>query len=272
MNGSDSPVSKEVATVAFYGVDNTPAAAKALLDCTISWFRQHGHAPDKIGIDGLGRAGQLYSFARAEKKLKTIEYSSVKQFEIYATLPAAKVWWLHFFLAANYQGKYSGTHASIGARCSVLSLQELATSEIVFALIKILRPVYGIAFSRLAQHGPGLFVSGTSCGPPGAGLSGEEYEEELRICRWGDIAMPNQLYKHGLLRDVFPWNYLTSPHLVRTIQGVPLKQWIQQDARRGMLGTPTEGMFIWEVAEVNIPHVRRVLQQAGVIFDWRKNS
>ena len=53
--------------------------------------------------------------------------------------------------------------------------------------------------------------------PPGR--CGEEYQEELRVCRWGDIGMPEQVYRHGLQRDVFPQNFLTNVHLETKIDG-----------------------------------------------------
>jgi hypothetical protein len=84
--------------------------------------------------------------------------------------------------------------------------------------------------------------------------------------------MVKQVFREGLLRDVYPWNFLTLPQLTRQVRGIALEQWIQRDARRGKLGLLCDGVSLWEVAEANIPEIRQELRQAHVIFDWRKYS
>jgi hypothetical protein len=130
-----------------------------------------------------------------------------------------------------------------------------------------LKPVYGIGYTREHRLGPELYAIGIV---QGLGLSGPEDEEALIISKWSYIGMVNQVYRDGLLRDVYPWNFLTQPQLSRPVGAVSLQEWIQSDPRHGTLSVLCDRVCLWEVSEADIPDIRQKLRQADVIFDWRK--
>jgi hypothetical protein len=100
--------------------------------------------------------------------------------------------------------------------------------------------------------------------------SEEEREEGLRVARWCDIGMDREVYRDGLIRDVYPWSFLTKPQLSRLVGKITLQKWIEQDAARGKLTAMPNGVLLWEVEESRIAGIRKELDEAGVIFDWRK--
>ena len=109
-----------------------------------------------------------------------------------------------------------------------------------------------------------MYATGIS---QGLGHTGDEYLEALDISFWVD-AKNLQIWRQGLLRDIYPWNFVTPAHLERTIDGVTLEQWIGQKPDRGQLSVVESGVVLWKVPDVNLPEIRLALQRSGAIFDW----
>ena len=130
---------------------------------------------------------------------------------------------------------------------------------IATAMAEDLRPEYGIGYNRLRREGPEWFAVGI-CHSQGVDdavskVSGEAYEERLVISRWGD-AMDERLWRKGILRDVYPWNFLTRPQLSTRVGAEPLRRRVRQDARRGTLKEISGPIVLWEVRQTEIPQVR----------------
>lgn len=79
-----------------------------------------------------------------------------------------------------------------------------------------------------------------------------------------------QVYMRGELRDVYPWNFLTAPQLNAPVGKQTLEQWIRANPGFGKLIPVTDEMLLWETNEDRIPEARKVLWDAGRIFDYRK--
>src|SRR5262249_34024626 len=95
----------------------------------------------------------------------------------------------------------------------------------------------------------------------------ENDDEAGRIAEWSLTGMPDQVYRKGILRDVYRWNFLTPPQLKRRIGKTTLERWTRADARRGTLGAFEGNMVLWEVNKRSIPGVRKALRQAGAILE-----
>ena len=83
--------------------------------------------------------------------------------------------------------------------------------------------------------------------------------------------MEARIWKKGILRDVYPWNFLTQTQLSRKVNALPLQYWVEQDPTRGRIVAVCEGMSLWELDPASLPAVRQSLSEAGIIFDWRKH-
>ena len=93
--------------------------------------------------------------------------------------------------------------------------------------------------------------------------------DALRISRWG-AGMAYEVYNRGQLRDVYPWNFLTSLQLNATIGGIRLREWIGELKLRGTLTELTREVTLWEVGAEQIPLIRVALDELGVIFDYER--
>ena len=138
-------------------------------------------------------------------------------------------------------------------------------------IVSILRPQYGIGYYRDWKLSPYFYAIGM---PQGLGCDigpdPPEVEEEIEnISRWGDALYEKAVYTEGILRDVYPWNFLTASALKKKVDDVPLKKWIESSASRGSLKPLSQGVVLWQVKQANIPRIRKVLWDAGIIFNWR---
>ena len=84
-----------------------------------------------------------------------------------------------------------------------------------------------------------------------------------RMAAWGMTGRDERVYDKGLLRDVYPWSFLTASQFAAPIDGVPLWKWIEQDARRGTISEFMPGTMLWEVPDDRIADVRFALAHAG---------
>jgi hypothetical protein len=132
------------------------------------------------------------------------------------------------------------------------------------AVVRDFAPMYGIGFRREMDLGPMLYGLGQCVG---LNSWGAERADAVRINRWHSVGMVQRVYEKGLLRDVYPWNFLTEPHLNRQVEGVSLRQWIEQNQIRGVLSLVAGDVWLWEVGDSQIPHVRTAMANAGMVFD-----
>jgi hypothetical protein len=266
MSTDSKTISEECSAIGFYGTDPGAKAIESFYRTVVQWFTELGYPPDKVGVTGSGHSAKLISFARGDAKLRKAGFDGIRAIEVISSTPNALTG--HgYFLEAAYDGKADRSHAEVVARSSLATLSATSMLPLARTLAEEVKPAYGFGYRRAHRDGPEVYMLGIGYG--GEILSGEAYEEACNMARWGDIAMPKQVYREGLLRDVYPWNFLTRPQLTRKVGKVTLEQWIRQDARRGKLSALCDGVSFWEVVEANIPDVRHELRQAGVIFDWR---
>ena len=131
----------------------------------------------------------------------------------------------------------------------------------------VLKPEYGIGYIRESNLGPTLYAVGLV---EGLGLEDEDDLESINISFWTE-ARELHIWRQGILRDVYPWNFLTAPQLSRPVNGVPLEEWIVSKPGRGKLSCVSEGTALWEVDVAELPEVRRALWHAGNLYNWPKH-
>jgi len=263
MNFSD-----ECATLAFYGIDATKERMVVFYNGVVELFSSLGHPATSLGVTGKGYGPKLTAFLRADNKLRKTQFLNVNSVSIYAGIPGDSV--------PNNQNVMSASMdtscAVIVARSSILSLQNML--PLLAKMLKNLNPIYGIGYNRSYKKGPWHYAVGVgySYGIQEAieSITGSAREEKSRISKWSQIGMEQEVYRQGLLRDVYAWNILTAPQLQKAVNGVPLKNWIQADKFRGKLNILNDSVTLWEVEEEKSSEIRSVLWDAGVIFDWRK--
>jgi hypothetical protein len=261
-------ISEDCSVIAFYGIKPSAKAAQTFYSTIVGWFYDLEWPADKVGVFAPGHPGKLVSFTDANATIQKTGFEGEMVIEIVSTVPWAEVWGRDYLLRASYDGRSQSLDAAVVARSSFATLSATSMLPIARTLAQALDPEYGIGYVREHQLGPELYCSGISMG---LGLTGLDDEEALNISHWTD-GIEGKVWRQGLLRDVYPWNFLTSTQLAKLIKGASLEDWIHQDARHGTLNVLCDGIHLWEVAEPILPEVRQALQQAEAIFDWRKYS
>jgi hypothetical protein len=231
----------------------------------VRWFGEVGYPPDKAGVTGPGFGSQLGSFDRFNARLAKKGFRKVTGIDLVATTPGAKIWSDDYHVAAAYMGDEDLLTADVVARSSIARLSATSLLPVARELAAILKPVYGIGYTRSHQLDPTSYAIGLLVDR--GELTGAAAREEAEIAAWSETLFEDQVYRKGILRDVYPWNFLTRPHLKKKVAGVPLEQWIHQNPRRGTLSKFGRGMHVWEVARKDIPSVRRTVRQAGLILE-----
>jgi len=259
--------SEECSAVVFYGISPNARAAESFYHIIVDWFTALGHPPDRMGISDSSHNGKLTSFARGNAKLHKNGFDGVVGFELSSSTPNA-ITGHGYFLTASYDAGHVGPFADVVARSSLGTLSSTSMLPIARTLAQVLKPVYGIGYTMAHKLGPELYAVGINFGSDVP--TGDAYEEACNVSRWCDMGMVQEVYRMGILRDVYPWNFLTQPQLAKPVDGLPLEQWIRRGTKRGVLSPLCDGMWLWEIAESNIPEARRTLRQTDVIFDWRK--
>jgi hypothetical protein len=262
-------ISEECTAIVFYGVDLTTKAVACFYDTAVGWFKGVGHPPDKAAIRGPGHSGKFVSFERADSKIRKNGIDGVTHLDLFALMENARILANDYCVTAGCSEKYSFMY--LVARSSIGPLSRSAMLPLAKQMAACGSPEYGIGYTRDHRLGPSTYAIGISQGL-GEGVYHEgtpQREEGLRISFWMR-AMNDSLWRQGVLRDVYPWNFLNTTQLDMSVDGISLGQWIQKDSHRGKLEVLNDGLFLWEIANVDLPSVRQVLQGAEIIFDWRK--
>jgi hypothetical protein len=84
--------------------------------------------------------------------------------------------------------------------------------------------------------------------------------------RTGDWSRASDEVKiSGVLRDVFPLNFLSEVHRRVIIEGVPLFDWISQDESRGRLEQIIPTLWAWQVPEDKCIEFGDLFESAGLL-------
>jgi hypothetical protein len=262
---------EQYSAIALYGINPSPEGAKLFYNLIVRWFTTLGYPADLVSVHGEGFSGKPASFRRINAKLQRANFSTVKSFSIFSLLPEVQIPMNDYTLTASYDNDKGGLYAFVVARSSIASLSSTSMLPIAHECIQYLKPSYGIGYTRELQHGPSMYAIGINQGSE-VPLKGEAYEQALRISRWCDLAMKKQVYRNGLLRDVYHWNFLTDAQLFAKINGVSLREWIRENPDRGHLSQLNDETWLWNVTEPNLLSIQTALWDAELMFDWRKFS
>lgn len=260
-------LSDSASVIVFHGIDSSVEAISCFYVQAINIFEMLGYPVEKMAVKEPGFSGNYTTFKRTHPKLQKVGFNSITAFQIATLLPNKFDPMFDFLIYVRC--RVDKQLAYIAVNSSVLSLPSEAMYNVAQGAIHCLKPIYGIGYNRDYKVGPTFYVSGIGyVGGPDVEMpsSGPEYEEEVRHSHWGGVGIERQVYREGVIRDVYPWNFLTTPHLEARVGNLSLQTWIQQDEQRGHLKLLNENVWLWEVAESNISTVRSELWDTEVIF------
>jgi hypothetical protein len=248
-------------TICWYDLPTDSKRAERVYQTMTRLMSSAGYPPEMLSVHGAGFSGKPSGFKRNNAKLERNGFAAVTDFTLFAPLPDAQVPVNDYNVMACYS--IAGSFALIAARSTVLPLGDSRTRGIATELVEHISPRYGIGYERAQRLGPATYAIGIS---QGLGESGEEYAEALRISRWGDRAIKERVWRDGILRDVFPWNFINRQQLTMPVGEVPLGVWIGEDAKRGVLEQVSDDLHLWRLAPEQFGSVRAVLVEAKLIF------
>jgi hypothetical protein len=255
-------LSSEASVVALYGVQFSPRQLETSYTHLVEWCDSLGFHPDRSGVSGKGFSENVGTFDRFDKRLQREGFEGVRGFNLYRLVPGGEIPGCDWCINAQVVDEYSC--CIVGARSSIAPIPGESMLSITRTLIRDLSPVYGIGFRREMDLGPVLYAMG---GCMGLELWGEERKQAERIQRWHNIGLEQRCYEKGFLRDIYPWSFLTGSQMSQQIEGIPLKQWIEQNRERGSLSPVEGGTWLWEVQKSQMPYVQSALENGGMIFD-----
>jgi hypothetical protein len=261
------PLKEQIYSVlALYGIQNDPVTAAEFYTAIVQWCADLGHIPNKSLVHGDGFSGKCISFNHNNAKLANQGFALVSDFEIFAIPDNAKNPMFEYLIDIIYAPDSSGSCLVLAVNSEIACITDSLHSSIVDLVIRTLNPAYGIGYLRELGKGPSLYAVGIGQGKDAEEYSGDAYREGVRHAHWGYTAMKEQIYREGIIRDVYPWNLLTKLHLEASINGISLYDWIKSD-NCGTLRKVNDECWIWEIKESNVAQVRSVLWDAGIIFN-----
>jgi len=244
----------------FYGIEPRPSAGKIFFDLMVNCFNKLGYPPNKLSADGSGQSERIISFNRGKLNLQKAEFRELSALCISSLAEGGTYTNSDHVIEAKFDSK---NHRKLvfSASEKIESLSLFSLLPIANDLIQDFQPTYGICYK---YYRPKQMTLDTRQ------ASNTEGEERTRLYRWDDYAIEHDLYNQGLIRGVYPFNFLNSSQLQMPVEGVSLSDWIQQDLQRGTLEPIDERLTLWRVPEEAIPAIRDILWKTGQIFDWNK--
>jgi hypothetical protein len=229
----------------------------------IDWFLVSNQTPTRMGISGenVKKSDKTKTFKHYDKVLKVVKFKNINDIWISATPPNHNETFDSIF-TAGLDLNSPRTFLVLCFDDSILGFDQSYAEAFGQEMASYFDARYGIAYQRDFTKGPGLYAYG---GIGSAGGVDIPEEEEDRITKWLHTYGRDD-YKLGDLRDVYPLNFLSSPHLERNVYGQSLKDWILSSPDHGDLKLLDQTLWSWYIPEDKIPSVREALRDTGILI------
>lgn len=124
---------------------------------------------------------------------------------------------------------------------------------------------YGIGYLRPFNLGPSIYAAGMNTT---SDYSDEAMAEAHRIGSWFRERIGENRHRTGHLRDVYPLNVISAPHLSQRVDGLALSDWIGRESWRGTLRTLPGEAAVWRIEEAHVERVRAELIPTGLLIAY----
>jgi len=264
-------LSGDTVLVSAYGLDTNADSLKEFYDLLVFWLKSIQCTPDKISVDGPGFSGEIISFKRGDSKLRKIGFSKVTEFSFYVLDSDAKIplTQSRAFASVDFDTTRRKTNFTVSVRKPATFLDDIGFVNLQQDAVRMLRPKYGFSCEMPHQVCPQLYAVGLIYATRDEVGDDSNREEELAVNRWANIGMGESVFEQGIIREVYPRNYLAEVHLENSIDGQTLRSWITSNPSHGELQPVSNEITLWSVEVTQIPKVREALWSAGIIFNWR---
>lgn len=225
-----------------------------------SWFHKGGLIPNRIS----GVNGKTIKFENGKKRLERESFAGVGKDGVWiiSTPPKVGTEMFDYIFAVDMHGVCEGRRTLV--LCwddQMIRFDRDYIDNLAKDLYRFFEPAYGYGYQRLFKQGPSFYPFGVI-----AGLEYGEPERKL-ISKWGnEYSYEDGDYKTGLLRDIYPINFLSQAHFVQVIDGQPLKAWIESSPNHGELKQLAENLWSWWIPEEKISAIREKFIPTGLLL------
>lgn len=270
-------VSEECSAFALYGGVPGETAAARFFHLIMAWNEELGLVPDALSVTRPTRhgldaedPGPSGPFRRVAPRLLRSGFDRITYIQLITTVPGVvQNPVLNILVGALWA---SETDAIVVARSSVATLDSKTMLPLASALINALEPEYGIGYRLDAELNPAFYGMGVGVGRPTRDpftikpQDSLEEDDEPPNSYWYTCGKPKKVYRQGILRGVYPWNFLNPAQRSWSVGGLSLEQWIRQDEMRGTLTPINSTLTLWRVADSAQEEIQRFLRSHGMIL------
>lgn len=248
-----------IGCLALYDFDVAQFKAKEWVAYGEDWMAKNGYPPNTMG---LHHSGKYLRYNNGKRRLEK-EQHKVPDIDFYGGgEPGTDYAWK---LAAYYSEKDRTTYLCFDEEIVPFSGEIL--EQLLTDLCQFYSPKYGIGFKRERKYGPDYYARGMSHGLKLAYEHPEHGKEDDRIFCWQKAYhRKSGTYQSGDLRDIYPFNVISQPHLNRIINGHRFQDWVLTSVGRGQLTQISETVWTWWLEPEQIPPVRDALAPSGMIL------
>ena len=252
------------AALAFYGGWHNPNSAAAFYKHVVGWYKHAGYPLNSSSIKRNGRRSRLSNQVVAKG------FEGVDSLEMYAASPEA-INSMGNHIRCAFWGDGSEITQPLGHHSDAFLWHEADAADLCDASLReaarrfmvVDHTAYAIGYRRPRGFGPSQYASSVLWQPNATTPPLDE--EEDHAWAW-HLGLDAQIYNVGVLRDVYPLNYVNPSQLANRIENSTLADWVRADPTRGSL-SEVEGTLLnlWEVPDASLDAVRAAA--AGLIFN-----
>lgn len=257
-NVKRSPIAN---SLAFYDFAESKYDLKGWTDYVVNLFKKYGLEPTRMGISPATQ--KMRTYTREVKKLDKLDTSTITGISIKATINNSDDCHNDQIFTAIFDIglKPEITSCVLTLDNAFVQLGIDTWNNIAKNMATFFKPRYGYVYQRSYKTGPEWYALGISCD-----LKSGDPETEI-IALWSKAYRSmKSTYKTGDMRDVYPINILSASHNERSVEDVPLFDWINADASHGKLTKLSENLWSWFVDEKQIEVVRNILKPTGILL------
>ncbi len=221
----------------------------------------------ELGSIGISNRSKLFQFKSGKQKLQNTNFEGINDLSLLSGVakPGSNENWQTYFSILE----------SDCFKCLFFCLpEELQENDqnlikrIIVDCKSICGYEYGIGLNWPYDWGPDGYCYG-SIHLPARGARPSD-ETQIQIGSWRRYyGRPNGKYKIGDLRDIYPYNMLTEPHLIRQVGSQTLKDWILSNPKHGTLEKVTDKHWLWSIDSEQIPMIQEALEPTGILLCYR---
>jgi len=250
----------------FYDLQSKSVNLESWYNRVIEWLLENNQTPKRMGLSGenVRKSDQTKTFKHYDKILKEVNFKNINDIWIGATLPDIDIGDDDDSLfTVSLDLDSPRTFLVLRFDDSILGFDQPYIEKFGQEMAAYFDARYGIAYQRDFTKGPGWYAYGMIGSLGGVHIPDEEGD---KIAKWFHIYGKEKRYKLGDLRDVYPINFLSPPHLERDVYGQPLKNWILSSPDHGSLKQLNETLWSWHIEEEKISSVREDLRNTGILL------